>query len=279
MKIPNDYHFIFGLKPQQEAFHLVHFLCLESCLQVNRPCRVHFHYAHEPYGPWWERIRDRVTLHRIEPESFVSGHPGYARSHEGAFIRHAGLDYAHHADFLRLKILLELGGVYADMDTLFVNPPPDELFEQSFALGEEHPVVVPGSMTPQRSLCNAMLFSEAGAPFGREWLETMYRVFDGTWSRHSCQAATTLAERLPDQVYVAPWRWFYKHGCDTEGIETLFRGLDTDFSDVYSMHLWAHLWWSPQRVDFSTFHAGMLDEDYVRRVDTTYTVAARRFLA
>ena len=44
------------------------------------------------------------------------------------------------------------------------------------------------------------------------------------------------------------------------------------------MHLWAHLWWSRRRRDFSGFHGGMIDEDYVRNADTTYAVAARRFL-
>ena len=34
--IPNVYHFVFGLRPQTEPFHLMFYLCLASCLAVNR---------------------------------------------------------------------------------------------------------------------------------------------------------------------------------------------------------------------------------------------------
>lgn len=278
MTIPNEFHFVFGLKRQREPFHVAHYLCLESCLRVNRPDTVNFHYYHEPHGPWWDRIRDRLELHRIQPEAFVVDHPAYHRSEEGMFIRLADLDYAHQADFIRLKILVEHGGVYADMDTLFVNPLPPDLFEQPFVLGEEQPIVPPGSDTPQQSLCNAVILSEPGAVFASRWLETMYQVFDGTWSRHSCQAAARLASLYPEEVRVLPRRCFYYHGCAPEEIHTLLQGLDTDYEGIYSIHLWAHLWWHPQRVDFSTFHAGLLTEEHIRCVDTTYNVAARPFL-
>ncbi len=60
--------------------------------------------------------------------------------------------------------------------------------------------------------------------------------------------------------------------------DAFFAGLDPDFSGMVSMHLWAHLWWDRSRRDFSTFHSGLLTQDYVRRANTTYAVAARRFL-
>jgi hypothetical protein len=47
---------------------------------------------------------------------------------------------------------------------------------------------------------------------------------------------------------------------------------------VYSLHLWAHLWWDAWRTDFTTLHADALDEDYLRTMNTTYAVLARRFL-
>ena len=44
--------------------------------------------------------------------------------------------YAHHADFVRLAALIEYGGVYADIDALFLRPFPDELFSEPFVIGE-----------------------------------------------------------------------------------------------------------------------------------------------
>ena len=276
--IPNRFHFIFGLKPQIEPFHICHYLCLRSCLSVNAPEEIHFHYHHEPHGEWWDRVKGELTLHPIEPEVSIRDHPSYLTHDEGRFIKGWRLDYAHQADFLRLKILLEHGGVYADMDTLFVERLPQRLFEQPFVIGEEDPVPGAARAGTGPMLCNAFLMSAPGAEFGRRWLERMYAVFDGTWNRHSCDEAGRLAEALPGSVHVVPKHHHYKHPCTREGIHTLLQGLDPDLDEVYSLHLWAHLWWSPLRADFTRFHSGLLTEDHIRNVDSTYNVVARRFL-
>lgn len=278
VRIPNRFHFVFGLKPQSQPFHIAEYLCLESCIQVNRPDRIDFYYHYEPYGEWWERIKPKVELHRVELESFVRDHPSYFTHEEGRFIKGWNLDYAHQSDFLRLKILLEHGGIYADMDTIFVNPLPRDLFDREFVIGEEDPVTGPDEDEPHASLCNAFLMSAPEAEFGRRWLERMHRVFDGTWSRHSCMEAALLQAEAPHSVHVVPKMNHYKHPCTSEGIRTLFEDVDSDNDSVYSMHLWAHLWWSALRTDFTAFHAGLITEDYIRNVDTTYNIVARRFL-
>ena len=66
--------------------------------------------------------------------------------------------------------------------------------------------------------------------------------------------------------------------CNPEGLKTLFEECDPDFEDVYSLHMWNHLWASRWRRDFSDFHMGNLTEPFIREVDTTYNIAARRFL-
>ncbi len=58
----------------------------------------------------------------------------------------------------------------------------------------------------------------------------------------------------------------------------MLTGFDPDFTDIYSMHLWAHLWWDEGRTDFTDFHAGLLTEAFIRSEDTTYNVLARQFL-
>ena len=63
-----------------------------------------------------------------------------------------------------------------------------------------------------------------------------------------------------------------------EGIHTLLEGCDRNYQGVLSMHLWSHLWWSKERQDFSDFHQGRLTERYIREIDTTYNLVARRFL-
>ncbi|MBL4672307.1 MAG: PqqD family peptide modification chaperone [Arenicella sp.] len=276
--IPKIFHFIFGLKEQTEPFHLAYYLCLKSCIEVNKPSALHFYYHYQPYGEYWELIKPHLTLIEVELESFVQQNSAYQDHQEGQFIKASKLDYAHQADFIRLKKLIEYGGVYADMDTLFVNPIPDELYQHPFVIGREQDVIDSVSKQQKPSLCNALLMSEPNSEFARRWLEASYQSFDGTWSSHSCQQAASLASEFPDKVHVAPQRFFFKHMWTKQGIGTLFEGLDDDFQEVYSMHMWNHLWWDQSRVDFSYFHQGLITEQNIMSLDTTYNVVARRFL-
>ncbi len=265
------FHFVFGLKPQTEPFHLAFYLCIESCHRLNSPEAIFFYYHHEPFGRYWELARRRVTPVRVDPHPFVRDF----RYRDRTLNRYR---YAHHADFLRLERLLECGGVYADIDTLFVNPFHGSLWEQPFVLGRENDIVPPGASRPQRSLCNALIMAEPQAEFGRKWLAAMTDAFDGTWSNHSTLLPQRLSEEHPELIHVEPTTTFYKHPCTRQGIRTLLEELDDDFTNVVSMHLWSHLWWSRARRDFSSFHADRLTERYVKRLDTTYTLVAQRFL-
>lgn len=273
--IPRIFHFIFGLKEQTEPFHLLYYLCLESCRQLNQPAAIYFHYANEPYGPLWDRIKPHLTLRRVEREALPQA--AYKGSDEGKLIAQAGWSYAHEADFIRLKVLLEHGGVYADMDTLFVQPLPEHLYQYQCVLGEE------GALPDERgilrpSLCNAMIAARPGAPYIAKWLAAAYDAFDGKWTSHSCQLATRLWEAHPDLLHVVPRRYFYRHPWTPAGIQSIFETNDADLRGVLSMHLWNHLWWDKERTDFTCFHAGELTEEYVRSGASTYAVLARRFL-
>lgn len=272
-RIPRHFHFIFGLKEQKEPFHLAFYLALESCLQVNRPEALSFHYHYEPFGEYWERIRDRLILEKVNLEEFILENPRYEESDEGMFIRLNDLDYAHQSDFIRLKVLGEKGGVYADIDTLFVNPLPDELFDEEFILGREDD-------NPERSdtLGNALILSRPESEFAGRWLDYGYRVFDGSWNRHSCRAAAELAAENPRALRILPARAFYHFAHSPPGLRALFEERHQDLAGVFSIHLWAHLWWDPWRRDFSSFHADLLTEDYVLGGETTYAAVARRFL-
>jgi hypothetical protein len=276
-EIPRRFHFVFGLRAQPEPMHVVHWLCLESCLRVNAPDAIHFHYRNEPHGKWWEAIRPHVNLRRIDARSLLPDASRYDATEEGRFIRDRDLVYAHEADFLRLSILLEEGGVYADMDSLFLRPLPERFFAHDFVLGEEAPMGgADGVLRP--SLCNALVMARPGASFARRWLDAMTETFDGTWSRHSNQAATALWARHPEEIHVVPQPYFYKHAASRGGVRALLEGRDPDTADMFSVHLWAHLWWDEWRRDFTAVHAGMITPEYIRRVDTTYNLLARRFL-
>lgn len=89
----------------------MHYLAIASCLARVRPEQIHLHCDRLPHGPYWDLIRERVTVHRVKPVALVSD---FAYDD---FTAH--FSYAHHADFIRLDVLARNGGLYADIDTLF----------------------------------------------------------------------------------------------------------------------------------------------------------------
>lgn len=266
--IPNVFHFVFGLREQAEPFHLMHYLCLASCIAVNRPDEVHFHYHHEPHGPWWERIKPQLRLRRIDPEPFVEKYR-YADPAVAAF------RYAHQADFARLRILHEEGGIYADIDTLFLRPSPRQWLERAFILGREK---APPGAEPGGSLCNAWIASAPGAEFGRLWLESLSGAFDGSWNNHSTLLPYRLSRANPGLIHIEPESAFYSLDWTPRGIDDLFLRQVELPENAYSLHLWQHLWFDRRRTDFSIFCGDLLTPDYVAFARTTYARHAKPFL-
>lgn len=267
------FHFVYGLRAQREPFHLAHYLALASCVRLHDGARFVLHHAESPHGTWWDRIRGHLELRGIERVAWVDDHPGYFEHEEGRYIVGSDLDYAHHADVVRLEVLAREGGIYADIDTLFVAPVPDAYDAEPFVIGEED--VGARASRAQRSLCNAFLSCRPGSRFASSWLERTREVFDGTWSRHSCTEAALLAVEMPDEVTVVGSRPHFRFPASRDGLADLFERRVDDLDGVISVHLWEHLWWSPLRTDFSTFHNRLLTEDYVLGADTTYARLAR----
>lgn len=272
MAIPRVFHFVFGLREQTHPFSLLHYLALRSCLDVNQPELIRMHYRHEPWGPLWDRIRPHLDLCPIEQPLPLSDFR-YPETSAAAAFR-----YAHSSDFLRVDILHREGGVYADMDTLFVRRYPDELFQHSFVMGHEtvdpHVKYAHGG----GSLCNALFFSAPDAQFGALWRREMDAAFDGNWSRHSTFLPYELSLRHPQLIHVEPTTSFFHLDWTREGIRNLFER-SVDLPDtVYSLHLWAHLWSDRSRTDVTRFHEGRITPNYIRLANTTFARLARRFL-
>jgi len=266
--IPNVFHFIFGLREQTEPFHLMHYLCLRSCLEVMRPDAVYFHYHHEPHGPLWAAIKPRLALRRMDA---VTPLTGYSYSDAGV----AAFRYAHVADFLRLEILIAEGGTYADMDSLFLRPFPQNWRSLSCIMGRERPPAVPGV---EGSLCNALIAAEPGAPFCRLWLDRMAGAFDGSWSNHSTILPYRLAQTHPELIHIEPEASFFALDWTPEGLRDLFLRSVALPDKAYSLHLWSHLWFDAERRDFSLFSGDLLTIDYLAFAQTSYARHARAFM-
>ena len=228
--IPPYVHFIFGLSDDaaQREFGFSHYVAVHAAHQHLQPATLLLHYRHLPQGEWWERARPLVTL-RLAPEiSSVFGRP----------LAHA----AHRADVLRLRLLIELGGIYLDMDVVVVRP-FDELLHagHDFVMGKEGDEGAGGL----HGLCNAVMISRPNASFALRWLDA-YRTFgtlDGdAWSHHSVQLPAQLWRQHPAEIRVLPHTAFFWPDWHEDTLRALFlERSDALDHAAFAFHLWGSL--------------------------------------
>jgi len=262
-------HFIFGLKEQREPFHFLHYASVESCRRMLQPETIYFHYKELPWGPWWEKTAPHVTLVELD---HVEDVPASRARIPAEYL------YTHQADFARLDVLIEHGGVYADIDTIFLRPFPDELFEAPFVIGREHPVQDQRTLEWRPSLCNALLLAEPGSAFARAWRDEMPKALDGTWSNHSGFLPERLSGLMPGDVRVEPETSFFSFPATPAGLLRLLEREAPVPADALSVHLWEHLWWARERRDFSPAHAGWYTPQLLSGTRTTLAELARPYL-
>ena len=270
-RIPRIVHFVFGLRPQDEPFHLVHYLAIASCHAVVQPDEIVVHHHELPYGLYWDLARPLVTLRRVERVREVTDFP-----YDDPFV--ARYSYAHEADFVRLDALAEFGGVYADVDTAFVAPVAGELWDAPAVIGREPDVLDPRTGRSRPSLSNALLMAQPGSPYVRRWRDEIAGALDGSWCAHSCFLADDLARAHPEEVRVEPERTFHAFGPTPDGLRRLLVEPPGALDGVASVHLAAHLWWDEDRRDFSDVHAHTIDEAWVWHDRSTYASIVRPHL-
>jgi hypothetical protein len=270
--IPRVVHFVHGLREQTEPFHVLHSIAIESARRYVAPEAIHFHYKVLPWGPYFDRVSSYLTLHEVDlVEEVLDADPEPVVDVER--YRHA-----IHADFIGLDALIEHGGIYADIDTIFVAEFPDALFEAPFVIGQEAPVHDERTGELRRPLGNALLMSEPGSEFARVWRAHMASSLDGTWSSHRGSRPERLVLDFSGKVRVEPEESFYSFSSTPAGLAALLERETPVPAGALSVHLWAHLWWERGRTDFSRVHGGRLTAHQLARSRTTLGSLVRPFL-
>ncbi|MER9658017.1 hypothetical protein NKJ26_32175 [Mesorhizobium sp. M0152] len=257
--IPRIFHFITGLDGNfgGKPFSFIHYMAIRSALRVNQGFRAKVYYHHEPSGTYWDAIKGDVELIYVDLPTEVFGNP----------VEH----FAHKADVLRLRILLEQGGIYLDLDTICQRP-FEPLLDGRVVMGREERAQNDGSRKPV-GLCNATIIAPPNAEFLHLWYEA-YRDFTGgtvgdAWNKFSVQIPMALATERPELLRIEPAASFFWPGWDQAGLEDMF-SKNREFPEAFSFHLWESQSW-PLAKD--------LDANAVMEVDTTYNKIARRFVS
>ncbi len=251
--IPNIFHFCYGLQKDfgGKPFSLVHFLAIKSAYELNKPDLIHFYYKYEPSGEWWERAKSLVILKQIEPPEEIYGKKLY--------------HVAHKSDVVRLKKLIEYGGIYLDLDTICKKPFKDLLCNK-FVIGKQ-------GRWRKMGLCNAVIMSEKNSEFAKEWIES-YRTFrskgkDKYWAEHSVKYPLQLAKKMKDKICIVEYNRFHYPLYYPISLKKLFIYC-FDYKEAYCHHLWENGSWEKYLKD--------LNVDDIKSKDTTYNLIARRFL-
>ena len=213
--IPNICHFVFGFKEQNDEFLFCYYLAVYSAYIVNKPHKINFFYHHEPHGPWWEKLKKIPCVSLIHIP--IPTHIGKK------IIKKT----AHKADWIRMNVLYQFGGVYLDIDTICVKPWKDLLNEK----------VVLATQIPIPGICNAIMMTEPKSEFFKIWLDRYEKPFnpDG-WEESSIFLPLEIMITNFDKVTMKnPDTFFIPHFKETEKIFELPQDIP---DNLVSLHLW-----------------------------------------
>lgn len=211
----NICHFVFGLQEQNEDFLFCYYIAVYSCYIINNPDIIYFYYHYEPYGIWWNKIKliPCIKLEKID----IPTHIGSKKIKKTA----------HKADWVRMNVLYNKGGVYLDIDTICIKPWKD-FFNHDVVLGKQ---------IPHEGICNAIMFSKPKSEFFKIWLKSYEKHFkpDG-WSESSIILPLKLSLEYPNLLSLKDEDVFFlPHYDETHKI---FKSKEEIPKNLISLHLW-----------------------------------------
>lgn len=210
----NICHFVFGLKEQTEAFLFSYYIAVYSAYKINNPEKIYFYYHHEPYGEWWDKLKiiPNIELEKIEMPTHI-GKKEIKKT-------------AHKADWVRMNMLYNRGGIYLDIDTICVRP-WKHLLVHDVVMGKEVP----------NGLCNAIMFTKPKSEFFKIWLDKYEKNFNPNgWREASIVLPEVLSKIYPSFVTLKePDVFFLPNYNETHKI---FVNNCEIPDNIISLHLW-----------------------------------------
>lgn len=244
--IPSIVHFIWI--QGDLAFGLMHFLCMKSAREVLKPDKIMLHLVGDGFGHYWTRMLVEVKPELVptDPVTRIGDWP-------------ATPPRPIQSGPIRLKALIDHGGIYLDTDVLCLKS-FDDLLANKVVLAKESPYV--------EGLCNAVMLSEPGADYTVEFLKRFTAEYRGGWAETCTLLPNTIASEHPDWITVLGHESFFPHGYGNQAANIFEQNMPVDQS--YAMHLWAS-------GCFFRYMDGMTEDD-VRNGTSTFSVQARKFL-
>lgn len=190
--IPNVVHLIwFG--EEYKPLKFIEYLCLKSILEVLRPEKVKVHGDVEPSCQLWRQIRKDprvVWVHMDRPMM------KYGQNFSQSPIQHM-------ADVARLEVMYAEGGIYSDLDVLWVRP-VDRYRYMDVQLIASNDLTSYCYQFPNNIQIGVFL-APPKSPFIKKWLDVYaakYHLFPGDYVAVSMCEPYKIYEKEPHNVYI-----------------------------------------------------------------------------
>ncbi len=248
--------FLYGFS-KKSHFGLMQYLSVCSALSSQPEAKIFIFYIYEPSGEYWNTLPVEVERIQIFDFDFFGI----------AHLKH----FAHKADIIRLLLLLNVGGLYLDIDTISMRR-LDELFDSKPVMGIQ---LIPEN-GEIRGLCNAVMSSPKDSAFIKIWLKN-YRTFKSgghglSWDEHSVRLPWKISQRHPQLIKIlAP----------SELFQILWFDLESTILSNPQISKWnpsngppvIHLWESLCEKELS-----VISENYIKGSSSFYAKRAREVL-
>ena len=221
-RVPRLVHFL----QVGDNMKFLHWLAVMSAIRFIRPDLVMVHYLGEQTTCWSRRIRAHplVVFKELTNELIPTALNGANIS-----------NLAHRADFLRLTMLWQYGGVYMDFDAL-ITKSFDPLMNQE--------AVVSYQITQE--LGNGLMVTRPRSCFICGYAKRACHNFDGRWTTHSVVTLTRMLkfERhiFPNVMILKASEGFFPFCYTPEYLDRLFNWdveqAKFDLTKVFALHLY-----------------------------------------
>ena len=185
--VPNIAHIIWATGDKEMDF--LFYLCVLSLLHVQAVEAVYIYGESPPTGRYWSLLNDtRIkTVHR---------------QFHGTVYNNPVRNIAHISDVLRTDIMLNSGGIYIDVDAVFVKPLSD------YIRGYEAVMTLDFYFKQNRpfpnTLNNGVMLGKKGATFWKLYMESMRTYYDDNWGHNSLHMPYKIKERHPETLHIEP---------------------------------------------------------------------------
>jgi hypothetical protein len=238
-------------KSGNRPFSLLHYLAIKSAHDCNPSYDISLYCKEEPTGEWWDMIKSVINLVFIDPPTEVFGNT----------LHHV----AHQSDVVRLRTLIEHGGIYLDMDTITA---------KSFDSLMNYPAVMGFEGKRGSGICNAVIFSEPNNTFICDWYNE-YKTFsskgkDKDWGTHSIKLPLKMwnSGDYIQCMKVLSYDTFHYPLWDKKGSVMIWE--ETHKFPNAIIH---HVWESKNKK-----YTSELSVKKIRDEDSTYNIIARKYL-